>query len=104
VKLALRSNPTASDEEKTDWVVDEAITNESVSKHLGDVVEGTSVEISEGGAELGVGCDVERVKKMYKLGDMGGAGKNGKMNGDSGRDERKKIEAVVLGIMALKGS
>jgi len=104
VKLALKSNPTAAVEDKTDWVVDEAVTNESVSKHLGHVVEGTSVVISEGGEELGEACDVDRVRKMYKLSDMGVAGKKGNMSGDSRRDEKKEMEAVILGIMALKGS
>jgi EKC/KEOPS complex subunit CGI121/TPRKB len=59
------------------------------------VVEGESVEIGEGGEELGEFCDVERVRKVYKL---GGVGKRG------GVDEKNELESVVLGIMTIKGS
>lgn len=102
VKLPLRT-------EGDDWVVDEAITNESVSNHLGSVVEGTSVEIAEDGEELGMACDVEKVRKLYKLGADGGAKKGKKgavVNGDGGekKNSRKEMESVILGTIALKGS
>jgi EKC/KEOPS complex subunit CGI121/TPRKB len=71
------------------------LTESTVSEHLGRVVEGESVEIGEGGEELGEFCDVERVRKVYKL---GGVGKRG------GVDEKKELESVVLGIMTIKGS
>jgi EKC/KEOPS complex subunit CGI121/TPRKB len=85
-----------------------------VSKHLGAVVEGTSVPIGELGEELGSFCEVDKVRKVYKLG-AGDAQKKGKkgavVNGDAVRekdgrivDERKEMESVILGIMALKGS
>ena len=107
VKLPLKASTTSSSDERKEWVTDSSITNESVSQHLGDVVEGTSVQIEEAGEELGEWCDVEKVRKVYKLGD--GAAKKGKkgvvVNGDAGKkDERKEMESVILGIMALKGS
>jgi EKC/KEOPS complex subunit CGI121/TPRKB len=71
------------------------VTNASVSEHLGRVVEGEGVQIGEGGEELGEFCDVERVRKVYKL---AGVGKRG------GVDEKKELESVVLGIMTIKGS
>ncbi|KAL1798260.1 hypothetical protein ACET3X_002297 [Alternaria dauci] len=112
VKLPLSpSSSTASTDEKSTYQKDDSITNESVSLHLGSAVEGTSVEVGEAGEELGMWCDVEKVKKVYKLGGDGGKkGKKGVVNGDGGdvekrkADEKRDIESVVLGIIALKGS
>lgn len=89
---------------RADGSVDESVTRESVSKHLGDVVEGESVEV-EGDAELlGGFAEVHRIKKVYKIACAKGKGK-GKgvtLNGEK-KDDRKDIESVVLGTMALKG-
>ncbi|RYN39215.1 hypothetical protein AA0113_g2990 [Alternaria arborescens] len=111
VKLPLSPSSTASTDEKSTYEKDESITNESVSLHLGSAVEGTSVELGETGEELGMWCDVDKVRKAYKLGGDGGKkGKKGAVNGDGGDVERRKaeekkdIESVVLGIIALKGS
>lgn len=111
VKLPLSPSSTASTDEKSTYEKDESITNESVSSHLGSAVEGTSVELGETGEELGMWCDVDKVRKAYKLGGDGGKkGKKGAVNGDGGDVERRKaeekkdIESVVLGIIALKGS
>ena len=60
------------------FVVDEGITAETVSRHLGEVVQGTRVELGEQGDELGMWCDVEKVKKAYKLGNDGSGTKKGK--------------------------
>jgi EKC/KEOPS complex subunit CGI121/TPRKB len=88
-----------------DGKLDESVTNESVSKHLGEVVEGESVEIEKGGEVLGNWCDVEKVRKVYKLG-AGSEGKKGEaVNGGAGvTDEKKLMESVICGTMALKGS
>ncbi|KAF2002169.1 hypothetical protein P154DRAFT_618900 [Amniculicola lignicola CBS 123094] len=89
-----------------------SVSAASVSKHLGDHVQGTSVEISADGGNLGRWCDVGKVRKVYKLGD-GKAGKGkGKRGGDVGGmdgvdgdgDERKEMESVIMGIMTIKGS
>ncbi|RII16481.1 hypothetical protein CUC08_Gglean002919 [Alternaria sp. MG1] len=111
VKLPLSPSSTASTDEKSTYEKDESITNESVSSHLGSAVEGTSVELGETGEELGMWCDVDKVRKVYKLGGDGGKkDKKGAVNGDGGDVERRKaeekkdIESVVLGIIALKGS
>ncbi|KAH7377373.1 kinase binding protein CGI-121-domain-containing protein [Pyrenochaeta sp. MPI-SDFR-AT-0127] len=87
--------------------VAESVSRESVSRHLGHVVQGTSVEIGEAGDELGAWCDLDKLRKMYKLsGDAGKKVKRGVIvNGAApARDERKEMESVVLGIIALKGS
>jgi len=53
--------------------------------------------------------DVARVKKVYKL-NAGGGGKKGGVNGangvgnEKGVDERKELEIIVLGAMALRGA
>jgi EKC/KEOPS complex subunit CGI121/TPRKB len=104
VKLPLAPGP-----EGKDWAIDENISNESVSQHLGSVVEGTSVAIGEKGDELGEWCDIEKVRKVYKLGGDGGAKKGKKgavVNGDGAvkKDERREMEVVILGTIALKGS
>jgi EKC/KEOPS complex subunit CGI121/TPRKB len=105
VKLPLKSAGDGKD-----WVLDESITNESVSEHLGKVVEGTSVPVGENGEELGEACDVEKVRKVYKIGGEG-AGKKGKkgaaVNGDGEEkkaEERRVMESVILGTIALKGT
>jgi EKC/KEOPS complex subunit CGI121/TPRKB len=104
-------SPSAS-ASSTGYEKDESITNESVSKHLASAVEGTCVAVGELGEELGMWCDVDKVRKVYKLGG-GDGGKKGKkggvVNGDGDAErrkaeEKKEIESVVLGIIALKGS
>jgi EKC/KEOPS complex subunit CGI121/TPRKB len=83
-----------------------------VGAHLGGAVEGTSVALGETGEELGMWCDVEKVRKMYKLGGGNAGkkgGKGGVVNGESDverrkAEEKKEIESVVLGVIALKGS
>ena len=46
--------------------------------------------------------DLARVRKIYKLIGGGGGGKNWVKNG--GEDERKELEVLVLGCIALRGS
>ncbi|KAH8723766.1 kinase binding protein CGI-121-domain-containing protein [Phaeosphaeriaceae sp. PMI808] len=101
VKLPLSPAP-----EGTGWVIDNAITSESVSVHLGHTVQGTSVEIGELGDELGSWCNVDKVRKMYKVSSESGKGKKGAVvQGDAKReDEKKEMESVILGMIALKGS
>lgn len=53
--------------------------------------------------------DIARVKKLYKLNALGGGAKKGGANGVSGKtenkvDERKELEIMVLGAMALRGA
>ena len=77
-----------------------------MSKHLGDVVEGTAVEIGEDGAELGEYGDITKIRKVYKLNDAvkGKKGGKGDVNGGVEIDERKEMEGVILGIMSVKGT
>lgn len=51
--------------------------------------------------------DVARVKKLYKLSAGGGNGKKGGTSGvsnEKAEDERKELEVMVLGAMALRGA
>ncbi|EON68462.1 hypothetical protein W97_07672 [Coniosporium apollinis CBS 100218] len=97
-------------------------TAESVRKHLTEVVEGSAVKFGE--EELERIADVKKIRKIYKLDDggertgkgerKGGKKANGVVNGVHGPesgldeldelDELREMEAVILGIMALKGS
>ncbi len=70
------------------------------------------MDVGGEGEELGMWCDVDKVRKVYKLGG-GEGGKKGKKLGIASVDddverrkvqEKKEIESVVLGIIALKGS
>lgn len=75
-------------------------------------VEGVEVERSDVDAWLGRTCDLDLVRKNYKLGKPM-IGKKGAINGvkDGEEDEilkkekeRREIERVVLGMMALRGA
>lgn len=79
------------------------VTNESVSKHLGEVVQGESVEVEEQGEELGMWADEAKIRKVFKLND-GGKGKKGAALNGAAKDERKEMESVILGVISLKGS
>lgn len=103
VKLPLSaSGPDGS------YAKDDSITNQTVSAHLGTVVQGTSVEIGEVGQELGMYCQLDKVRKVYKLSSADGGAKSsngqGCNHGDDIEAEKKHIESLVLGIVALKGS
>jgi EKC/KEOPS complex subunit CGI121/TPRKB len=83
-------------------------SSESVARHLGESVQGESVEIGEDGEELGMFTDLDMVSKVYKLDGLGSAGagaKEGAVNSASKQvDKRREMEGVVLGIMTIKGS
>ncbi|KAF1966711.1 CGI-121-domain-containing protein [Bimuria novae-zelandiae CBS 107.79] len=83
--------------------LDPEITGESVARHLGEVVEGESVDIGPNGEELAMFADVAKIRKIFKLND-GGKGKEGAAVNGEARDERKQMESVILGTIALKGS
>lgn len=51
--------------------------------------------------------DVARVKKIYKLNNIGVVNGRGKPNGVDGgakADERKELETIILGSMALRSA
>jgi EKC/KEOPS complex subunit CGI121/TPRKB len=58
--------------------------------------------------KIGDFVDLVKLKKVYKLSEPSGKkkGKKEEINGTGGReiDERKEVEAVVLGMMTIKGS
>jgi EKC/KEOPS complex subunit CGI121/TPRKB len=88
-----------------------------VQAHLTSSIEGEQVPFED--SVLAKMTDVPRVKKIYKLNSSGGGGGGAKRNGqvDGGRmeglsingmgmrteDERKELENLVLGAMALRG-
>ncbi|KAF7859483.1 uncharacterized protein EAF02_010931 [Botrytis sinoallii] len=79
-----------------------------ISEHLSSVVEGEPVSFDD--ESLASMVDIARVKKLYKLNVTGGGGgKKGGANGVNGKieskvDERKELEVMVLGAMALRGA
>jgi len=79
------------------------VTDESVSKHLGEVISGKPVELGEEGGELGVQADLGKIAKVYKLNNTAETKKGSAVNGATG-DQQKHMESVILGIMTLKGS
>jgi EKC/KEOPS complex subunit CGI121/TPRKB len=70
-----------------------------VQLHLSAAFEGEQVGFSD--EELSSMTDMARVKKIYKLNSVG-AGKGGAVvNGEA---ERREMEMLVLGSMALRGA
>ncbi|KAL9010947.1 MAG: hypothetical protein Q9173_004169 [Seirophora scorigena] len=92
----------------------------TVQQHLSDSIEGNPLPFEE--RRISKFTDIARVKKTYKLTDLGrgkvragrkgGAGKRELhedaqlANGDSGDEEgeRQELEIMVLGLMALRGA
>lgn len=93
VKLPLRA----------DRSLDPSVTRDTVAAHLGSVVEGESVPIGDEGEGLGALCEVHRVKKVYKIGCAKGKGGRKEGGQEKAKEDRRDVEAVVLGCMALKG-
>ncbi|APA09305.1 hypothetical protein SS1G_12090 [Sclerotinia sclerotiorum 1980 UF-70] len=77
-----------------------------ISEHLSSSIEGEAVPFED--ETLSKMTDIARVKKLYKLNACGGGGggKKGGANGVSEKiqDERKELEIMVLGAMALRGA
>ncbi|PMD20871.1 CGI-121-domain-containing protein [Hyaloscypha hepaticicola] len=89
-----------------------ALTASEIQSHLTSSIEGEQVPFED--SILQQLTDVPRVKKIYKLNSNGGGGKkNGQLNGTGGdglsisrngeESERKELELLVLGAMALRG-
>lgn len=80
------------------------VTKQGVEEHLSGAIEGTPVDFSDDW--LKDVCDVDKVRKNYKIAKPQQQGKGEKiMNDDgTGRDERLDMETQVLGFMALRGA
>lgn len=83
---------------------------DEVTRGLEGKVEGVEVAGDELDAWLARTCDLDLVRKNYKLGKPPGP-KKGVVNGVKAEDgavektrEREEIERVVLGLMALRGA
>ncbi|KAL8680304.1 MAG: hypothetical protein Q9186_003486 [Xanthomendoza sp. 1 TL-2023] len=92
----------------------------SIRKHLSDNIEGTPLPFTD--LEIAQVTDIVKVRKIYKLTNVtqGNSRINGKgrkekqkldegvgsVNGDQGQEdaERKELEIMVLGLMALRGA
>ncbi|KAL8960576.1 MAG: hypothetical protein Q9193_002742 [Seirophora villosa] len=97
-----------------------SVTAATVQQHLSDSIEGNPLPFEE--PRISMFTDIAKVRKTYKLIDLGSskvrAGKKGGAgkrevredtklaNGDSGDEEvkRKELEIMVLGLMALRGA
>lgn len=80
----------------------EGVRADEVGAFLGDAVEGVSVRV-RGGDEVAMYADEGRIRKVYKLVQQ--KKKKGVVNGERDEEgERKRLESVILGTMALKGS
>jgi len=85
-----------------------AVDKEDVRRHLEAEVEGEMVgfedEVLEGMTDFG------RVRKVYKLNSGGGGRKKEEIEGlsingvEMEQEERKELEMMVLGAMALRGA
>ncbi|EGD98179.1 hypothetical protein TESG_05565 [Trichophyton tonsurans CBS 112818] len=86
------------------------ITHESVSKHLGEAVEGTQVTFDD--TTLSQITDISKIQKVYKLSNLA-VHKPSKKPMDPARGHdvegveetfRRRMETSVLGAIALRGS
>jgi EKC/KEOPS complex subunit CGI121/TPRKB len=80
-------------------------TSVQVQEHLSKVIEGTQIPFSDD--EIGQMTDLARVRKIYKFNAAGGGKKANVVNGVDGKseeEERKELEVLVLGTMALRGA
>lgn len=97
-----------------------SINAATVGQHLSDSIEGTSLPFQE--AEISKFTDITKVQKIYKLADTGkssnkagGKAKKGRREedidaisvtgaGGKGGTEKRELEMMVLGLMALRGA
>ena len=88
------------------------LTASEIQSHLTSSIEGEQAPFED--SILQQLTDVPRVRKIYKLNSSGGSGKkNGQVNGtgmeglsingNGEGNERKELEILVLGAMALRG-
>jgi len=78
-------------------------TAEIIQAHLSANFEGEQVEFSD--EVLGSMTDLARVKKIYKLNSGGEKGGKAVVNGTGKEDaERRELEVLILGSMALRGA
>ncbi|KAL8934578.1 MAG: hypothetical protein Q9216_005840 [Gyalolechia sp. 2 TL-2023] len=92
----------------------------AIEQHLSESIQGNALPFEE--PEIAKLTDIPKIRKIYKLTDAGqghnkGTGKRGKggaernegakvtENGEQGQmAKRKELEAMVLGLMALRGA
>lgn len=70
--------------------------------HLKGSVEGQVLEYGE--VEMGRCCDVEKVRRVYKLGGGGGQSAKGRRRKDGGNEGARQGERDVKGAEAVAGS
>ncbi|KAF2273114.1 CGI-121-domain-containing protein [Westerdykella ornata] len=75
------------------------ITAETVAAHLGEAVQGESVQIGDDGHELTNWTDANKVNETYKTPNL--LGKNGHASDNTNLEH---AQAVILGLMTIKGS
>jgi len=82
----------------------ESFSKDSVEKHLNEVVDGTAIAFND--EWLSSICDLDKVRKNYKIAKPQAARGTRAVNGDAseGHDEKGEVEVQVLGVMALRGA
>ena len=73
-------------------------TAESIAKHLESAVEGTWAEFNN--SSLIEISDIPKIKKIYKLQDS----TNRAQKPEVGEVDKPEMEAIILGLMALRGA
>lgn len=82
------------------------ISRDSVQAHLQGAVKGRLVPFDDDDFFVQV-CDLDKVRKTYKLGGKSNRNLKKMVNGDAGNtalNEQEEIEVQVLGLMALRGA
>jgi len=80
------------------------ITQESVTRHLSDNIEGQEVTFED--ASFGNVCDTTRIRKIYKIPSTTARKTDKQVNGEAETilDQTKSLEVQILGSMALRGA
>ncbi|EFQ99707.1 cgi121 [Nannizzia gypsea CBS 118893] len=79
------------------------ITHESISKHLGEAIEGTQVAFDD--ATLSQITDISKIQKAYKLSNVVDQKPSKKPTVDAAEKTlKKRLETSIVGAIALRGS
>ncbi|CAF9918596.1 MAG: hypothetical protein HETSPECPRED_003809 [Heterodermia speciosa] len=83
-----------------------SITASSISQHLSATIEGTAIEFSKD--NISKFTDIKKVKKIYKIGNKTDVQERKNRGSEKGTvvgelDDKKEMEVVILGMMALRG-
>lgn len=89
-------------------VPDSTLSASSIQTHLSAAIQGEQVPFSD--ASFAQMTDLNRLRKLYKLNSGAGSGGGGKKGGRNVKgiekevEDRKELEVLCLGCMALRGA